>query len=163
MINKLHSSHLGLQGSLRRAREAFYWPNMNEQIAELMSKCNVCHSYNTEQQKEPLICRESPTRPWESIAADLFVFHGKDYLVTTDRYSNFFAVDQLYSKSSSDVIIKMNAHIARYGIPNKLMSDYGPNFTSREFKLFTDSYNIEDITSSPTYAQSNVKLKRRIV
>lgn len=61
MINKLHSSHLGLQGSLRRAREAFYWPNMNEQVAELMSKCNVRHSYNTEQQKEPLICRESPT------------------------------------------------------------------------------------------------------
>ena len=36
-----------------------------------------------------LVCHESPTRPWESIAADLFVFHGKDYVVTTDRYSNF--------------------------------------------------------------------------
>ena len=41
----------------------------------------------TTQQKELLICHESPT--WESIAADLFVFHGKDYVVTTDRYSNF--------------------------------------------------------------------------
>ena len=28
MINKLHSSHLRLQGSLRRAGEAFYWPHM---------------------------------------------------------------------------------------------------------------------------------------
>ena len=51
----------------------------------------------------------------------------------------------------------MKAHIGRYGIPNKLMSDNGPNFTSREFKLFTDSYNTEHITSSPTYAQSNGK------
>ena len=45
----------------------------------------------------------------------------------------------------------------RHGIPNKLMSDNGPNFTSREFKLFTDSYNIEHMTSSPTYVQSNGK------
>ena len=114
MISKLHSSHLRLQGSLRRAREAFYWPHMNEQFAELMSKCEVCISYKTEQQKEPLVCLESPTRPWVSIAADLFVFRGKDYLVTTDRYSNFFEVDRLYSKSSSEVITKMKAHIARY-------------------------------------------------
>ena len=127
-----------------------------------MSKCDVCNSYKTKQQNKPLICHESPTRPWESIVADLFVFHGKDYLVTTDRYSNFFEVDRLYSKSSSEVITKMKAHIARYGIPNKLMSDNGPNFTSREFKLFTDSYNNEHITSSPTYAQSNGKAENSV-
>ena len=149
IINKLHSSHFGLQGSLRRAREAF----MNESFPELMSKCDVCNNYWTEQQKEPLVCHESPTRPWESIAADLLVLHGKDYLVTTDRYSNFFEVNRLYSKSSSEVITKIKAHIARYGIPNKLISDTGPNFSRREFKLFTDSYNIEHITSPPTYAQ----------
>ena len=162
MINKLHSSHVGLQGSLRGAREAFYWPHMNEQVTELMSKCDVCNSYKTEQLKEALICHERPTRPWERIAADLFVFHGKDYLVTTDRYSIFFEVDRLYSKSSSKVITKMKTHIAIYGIPNKLMSDNGPNFTSREFKLFTDSYNIEHITSSPTYAQSNGKAENSV-
>ena len=50
----------------------------------------------------------------------------------------------------------------RYGIPKKLMSDYSPNFTSREFKLFTDSYNIEHITSSPTYAQSNEKVENSV-
>ena len=99
-----------------------------------------------------MACHESPTRPSESIATDLLVFYGKDYLVTTDRYFNFFEVDRLYLKLSSEVITKRKAHIARYGIPNKLMSDSGPNFSRREFKLFTDSYNIEHITSSPTYA-----------
>ena len=126
-----------------------------------MSKCDLCNSCKTEQQKEPLKYYESPTRPWKGITADLFVFHGKDYLVTTDRYSNFFEVDRLYSKSSSEVITNMKAHIARYGIPNKLMSDNGPNFTSREFKLFSD-YSIEHITSSPTYAQSNGKAENSV-
>ena len=135
---------------------------MNEQVAELRSQCDVCNSCKTEQQKEPLIYQESPTRPWKSIAADLFAFHDRDYLVTTDRYSNFFEVDRLYSKSSSEVITNMKAHIARYGIPNKLMSDNGPDFTSREFELFSDSYSIEHITSSPRYAQSNGKAENSV-
>ena len=71
-------------------------------------------------------------------------------------------MNRLYSKSSSEVITKMKAHIARYGIPNKLISDSGPNFSRREFKLFTDSHNIERITSSPTYAQSNGKVENRV-
>jgi len=150
------SSHLEIQGLLRRARKAFYWPHMNEQITEVISRCSVCNSYKSEQ-KEHLICHERFSRPWESIAADLFVFHGKDYLVTTDRYSNFFEVDRLYSKTSAEVITKLKAHIARYGIPNKLMSDNGPNFRSKELKQFTDRYIIEHFTSSPTYAQSNGK------
>ena len=115
MMNKLHSSHLGIQGSLRRAREAFYWPKMNEHLTDYMSQCEICNSYKTEQQKEPMIAHEQPTRQWQSIAADLFDFHGKDYLVTTDRYSNFFEVDRLYSKTSKEVITKLKAHIARYG------------------------------------------------
>ena len=117
---------------------------------------------DAEQQKEPLVGHQSPTRPWESMAADLFVFHGKDYLVTTDRYSNFFEVNRLYSKSSSEDITKMKAYIAIYGIPNKLMSESGPNFSRREFKLFTDSYIIDHSTSSPTYAQSNGKVENSV-
>ena len=42
------------------------------------------------------------------------------------------------------------------------MSDSGPNFSRREFKKFTDSYNIEHITSSPTYAQSNGKVENSV-
>ena len=85
-----------------------------------MSKCDVCNNYKTEQQKEPSICHESPTRPWESIAADLYVFHGKDYLVTTDHYANFFEVDRLYSKSSSEVITKMKALSRDMAYPTSL-------------------------------------------
>ena len=109
-----------------------------------------------------MVCHESLTRPWESIAADLLVFHGKDYLVTTDRYSNFFLSEPIVLRVEFRSITKMKAHIARYGIPNKLISDSGPNFSRREFKLFTDSCNIEHITSSPTYAQSTGKVKNRV-
>ena len=101
---KLHSSHLGIQACQRRAREAFYWPGMYAEIEEYISKCPVCNTYQHKQQKEPMIQHPVPARPWQFIAADLFEFQGKEYLVTTDYYSNFFEVDKLTSQTSREVI-----------------------------------------------------------
>ena len=66
-----------------------------------------------------------PARPWESIATDLFELRGKDYLVTVDYYSNFIEVDRLFSNTSIEVIHKLKAHMARYGIPERVVSDKG--------------------------------------
>ena len=34
---KIHSSHLGIEGCLRRTREAIYWPNMNADMEDYIS------------------------------------------------------------------------------------------------------------------------------
>ena len=52
MMNKVHASHLGIQGCLRRAKEAFYWPGIYKQITEFISKCSICNSHKPEQQKQ---------------------------------------------------------------------------------------------------------------
>lgn len=62
---KLHQSHLGIQGCLRRGREVVYWPGMYKDIEDFISSCSVCKSYQTDQQKEPMISHEIPSRPWE--------------------------------------------------------------------------------------------------
>lgn len=36
-IGKLQSSHMGMEGSLHRTREAYYWPLMNAEICQLFS------------------------------------------------------------------------------------------------------------------------------
>ena len=76
IMDKVHASHLGIEGCLRRAKEAFYWPGIYKQITEFISRCSICNSYKPEQQKEPLKCHEIPTRPWQSILADLFELNG---------------------------------------------------------------------------------------
>ena len=47
--DKMHSSHLGVEGGLRRAREAIYWSNMNSDLKDYISKCSICRttSYST--------------------------------------------------------------------------------------------------------------------
>lgn len=162
IIDKVHASHLGIQGCLRRARDAFFWPDMSKQITEFISKCSICNSYKPDQQKEPLVCYEIPSRPWQSISADLFELHGFDYLVTTDRYSNFFEVDVLTSKTSKEVIDKLKPHLARYGLPDQITTDNGPQFDCKEFQQFAEQYQFEHIRTSPRYPQSNGKAENSV-
>ena len=44
---------------------------------------------------------------------------------------------------------------SEYGVPQRIFSDNGPQFTSAEFKNFAAQYNFEVLHSSPRYPQSN--------
>ena len=69
---KLHVAHTGVQSCLRRARGVVYWPGMHKDLTDYIAKCDTCNTFQNNQQKEPLISREIPARPWQFIAADIF-------------------------------------------------------------------------------------------
>ena len=53
-------------------------------------------------------------------------------------------------------------HISRYGIPDKLMSDNGPQYDNHHFRKFMAEYRIQHKTSSPRYSQSNGYAERAV-
>ncbi|KAA8586076.1 hypothetical protein FQN60_007645 [Etheostoma spectabile] len=44
ITHRIHSSHLGVKGCLRRARECVYWLGMSEEIKTFISKWDICRS-----------------------------------------------------------------------------------------------------------------------
>lgn len=67
LTKKLHSSHLGVEGYLRRARQVTYWPGMNHDVKDVISACCTCNAYEPEQCREPLLSHDSPSRPWSRL------------------------------------------------------------------------------------------------
>jgi len=161
VMDKVHASHLGIKGCLRRAKEAFYWPDIYKQITEFISRCRIYNSYKPEQQKESLKCHEIPTRLWQSISADLFELNGTHYLITTDRYSNLLELDILTS-TTARAVNKLKPHLARYGLPDRLATDNGPQFECAEFQTFVAEYQFEHVKTSPRYPQSNGKAENSV-
>ena len=101
MKEAIHSSHIGIEGCIRGARECIYWPGMNAEIKEHISTCAVCNAYPSSQQKETLMTIDLPDRPWEKFDVDLMQLLGRDHLVTVDYYSNFREVDHLLTTKSN--------------------------------------------------------------
>ena len=88
MMERVHSSHLGVEGYLRRAREVFYWPCMNAKFKDFILKCDICNLYKPAQPREPLTMpHEIPSRPWQKVGTDLFLFDQHHYL-TVNYYSS---------------------------------------------------------------------------
>lgn len=83
-------------------------------------------------------------------------------MIIVDYYSRYFELDRLHSTTSGSVIRKMKAVFARHGVPEKLISDNGPQYSSQEFKTFAASWDFEHVTSSPHYPQSNGLAERTV-
>ena len=117
---KIHSSHLGIEACLRRARECIYWPGMSAEMKQYISACETRRELDSmTHPKETLVPHEVPSRPWEKIATDIFILDGKDYLITIDYYSNFWEVDRLRNTKASTTILKLKSHFAAMAYQTK--------------------------------------------
>ena len=79
----------------------------------------------------------------------------KSYMMTVDYFSGFFEIDRLYDLKVSTAIRKLKTHMARYGIPDEVVSDSGSQYTSRELENFGKEYGFNHVTTSPYHHQSN--------
>ena len=155
ILESIHTGHMGIEKCLKCARSAVFWPCMTNDITELVSKCSVCITYRNSNPKEPLQPYPTPDYPWQTVAADLFRWDDKDFIVVTDYYSRYFEVAQLRGTTSAHVIHKLKGIFSRFGIPENVVSDNDPQYSSQEFAHFAQSYDFNHITSSPRYPKSN--------
>ena len=122
---------------------------MNSDLNNYISQCSICRTTSYSQLKESLKSHDVPDHPWAKAATYLLSFKEKDYLILVDYYSKFWEIDLLPNTESFTVVRKLKAHFARYGIPDILMSDNGPQYTAQNFKRVSESYEFQHITSSP--------------
>ena len=83
-------------------------------------------------------------------------------MATVYYYSNFIEVDHLSSTSSQAVIKKLKTHFSRYGIPDKVVSDNGPQFACHDLKTFSKRWEFDHVTSTPYHPKENGKVESAV-
>ena len=88
-LKLFHPSHMGSESTLRRARDAVYWPHMAEDIKRITFECRHCEEDAPAQTKEPQSAHMVPKHPWSKVGIDLccYLVVIVDYL--TDYISRF--------------------------------------------------------------------------
>ncbi|CAI6364555.1 unnamed protein product [Macrosiphum euphorbiae] len=163
MLKIVHEGHMGIERCKNSIRDLIFRPNINSDIKNIVENCKVCMKYRNNNSKEPLIPHDITQIPWFKLGTDLFHFDNKIYLLVVDYYSKFKEIAHSTSGfTSTSVIQHLKSMFARFGIPFSIVSDNGPPFSSLEFKQFMSEWDIEHITSSPHYYQSNGLAERSI-
>ena len=128
----------------------------------MVSKCAICAELQNSNPKEPMTCAELPSRPWSRVASDIFTLHQSNYLLTVDYYSKWPEIMKMTELSSRYVISAFKSQFSKYGIPDELVTDNGPQYANKEFKDFAKEYGFVHTTSSPLYPQSNGQAERTV-
>eukprot|EP00731_Ephydatia_muelleri_P000002 Em0001g2a len=161
VLNRLHEGHLGINKCRDRARESVWWPGLNRELEVKISMCTKCIKSHS-QKPEPLMMSKLPDLPWQKVATDLFSWKGSQYLLIIDYFSRYVELSKLSATTSQDVINHMKSIFARHGIPNEVVSDNGPQFSSNVCHSFAGEYGFVHTTSSPRYPQGNGEAERAL-
>ena len=160
-LEKIHHGHLGIQKCRSRANTAVWWPGMSSQINAMVKSCVEC-SKHARPIREPMITTPLPDYPWQVVGSDLFYHKGTTYLLAVDYFSRYPEISKLTTTTSQGVINALRPIFARYGVPEILRSDNGPQYISQEMTEFSREYGFKQLTSSPHYPRSNGLAERTV-
>ena len=106
--------------------------------------------------REPLLCDDHPTRPFESVSADFCAVAGKSFLIIADRLSGWPVVAPCHGDTTARATVRIFCRYFReVGVPLRLRTDGGPQFTSKEFQDAMKRWGVYHVVSSPHFPQSN--------
>lgn len=161
VLDKIHEAHQGIAKCRERAKASVWWPGLSKQLEDMVNKCATCIKQRANA-AEPAMPSELPDRPWQKVATDLFELKGQPYLLVIDYFSRYVEVAKLTRTTSPDIVVHLKSMFARHGIPDKLLSDNGPQFSASSFAKFAEEYGFTHITTSPRYPQANGQVERAV-
>ena len=94
--------------------------------------------------------------------ADLCKFDNRTLLVVSNDYRNYVEFAHLHTVTFRAIIKELKENFVRFGFPNALKTDNGPQFASTEVTVFAKTWIFEHKTSSSSYAQSNGKAENAV-
>lgn len=158
------SAHGGRHKTIDRVCREFYWPKMHEHITEYVRKCDICRATKSSNivQRAPMGERIAVERPWQALYVD-FVGpfprskSGFVYLfVAVDAFSKFVHIHPMRLATTKGLIRFLENHIFLvFGVPDRIISDNGSQFTSNEYKKFLQLYKVDATFVSRYHPQAN--------
>jgi len=163
VLQELHTSHPGIVKMKSIARSHVWWPQIDKQIEKLVKSCTACQENKNNPPTATLHPWSWPGRPWQRIHIDFAgPFQGSMFMIVVDAHSKWLEVFPMNCTTTEKTLQVLRNLFARYGLPDQLVSDNGPQFTSDEFQQCMKANGIKHIRSAPYHAASNGEAERYV-
>ena len=172
----LHMAHnIPLAGHQGREKTAdcilrFFWPGIHADVEMHCAQCRECQlTARPVNQRVRLVSMPVVSEPFALLAMDIVgplertVSGNKYILVLVDyatRYPEAIPLRPIDDETIADEFIRV---FTRTGIPQKLLTDQGSNFTSTLMKQVLESLNVTHLRTSPYHPQTDRVVERLMV
>ena len=155
ILSTLHSSHLGSEATLRKAKDSVYWPSIHNDITNMCEQCQPCQANKPSNCREPMKSQPVPKRRWQICSTDLFTFQNRDHVVVVDNLTKYFEFEEMKDTTGDTVIQKIKQICARNGVCEVLISDNGPQYINKDFRKFAQDWSFRHYSSDPHHPRGN--------
>jgi hypothetical protein len=165
-----YAGHYGINRTLKKAQEIYYWPGMRNTIEKVVRECDSCQRVQYVRQKpqgelHPL---QIPDRRWESVSLDLITDlpitkKGHDAVVVfVDRLSKMVHVAACTKTVTAERLAELFEQevFKHHGIPKDIVSDRDVRFQSDFWKSFNDKLAIKLNMSTAKHPQTDGQTER---
>ena len=163
VLEELHAGHLRVVKMKALAQSYVWWPGLDAQIEVECKICVSCQRIQKTPNLTPLHPWPWPAVPWQRIHIDFAgPFEGRMFFVVhlVDANSKWPEVIVMDSTTSEKTIQVLRGLFSHYGVPEVLVSDNGPQFTSEEFASFLISNGVKHTRSAPFHPVTNSLAER---
>ena len=163
VLANLHKAHQGTVKTKQHARLTVYLPGLDNDIDNLILKCQQCQYHLPSNTEEPIILKERPTKAFQEIAIDLCSYAGQDYLIKVDCYTYWPDITPMrHNTTTPQITTALQQGFCRTAIPDIIWSDGGTQFTSTKFNEFSQQWGFRHKISSPYHPPSNRKIESAV-
>lgn len=162
------AGHLAYQRTYLKIKNHYYWPTMRLDIKEYCRVCETCIANTKSTLRTYLFPHELATAPFQVIGMDFLgpikpesPNGNKFIMVMTDYFSKWVEAVALPDQKAQTTADCLYKHIVqRHGPPLAIVSDRGSNFTSKLFRSFCKTLNIEQRLTTAYNPASNGETER---
>ena len=163
VLSMLHAGHQGESRTKAFARSYVWWPHMDDDISQMVKRCQHCNATRNQARSAPLHPWEYPRGPYDRVHIDYCgPIDGHMFLIIVDAYSKWVDVYPTKVSTTAVTIERLRASFATWGLPRVLCSDNASSFTCPAFQSFCTSHGIEHLTSPPLSPKSNGLAERYV-
>ncbi|KAG1926787.1 retrotransposable element [Pimephales promelas] len=173
LIDQVHSNpssgHPGITATIHLLQNRFWWPTLTADTTNHVQNCTDCQTSKSPRKLPAgLLCPlPTPQRPWSHIAIDFITDLPNSQGFTTictivDRFSKACRLVPLTKLPTALETAELlcNQVFRFYGLPEDIVSDRGPQFTSRVWTAFFKNLNVNISLTSGYHPQSNGQTER---
>ena len=129
----------------------------------MVRSCSECQQAQPLPAPAPLKPWSWPTRPWSRLHIDFAgPMDGRMFLVVVDAHSKWLDVIPMKTTNAVTTIQQLRTLFSRFGVPESIVSDNGPQFASAEFRRFCELNGIRHFLIAPYHPASNGLAERGV-
>jgi len=165
-----YTGHFGKKKTYMLLRGRIYRPKLRSLVNQYVKTCDVCQKIKSG--NKPMKAMLHPiwtNRVNETIATD---FAGpfpitdrknKYIMVITDLYGKVLAVHAMPNKETITAArVLVDEWFCRYGIPDRILSDKGKEYTSQLWDALCEMLDVERLTTTPGHPEGDGQAEKAV-